>query len=247
MRSRRGSRAVFAAAAAVLLAGGLAGCSGPIFDVDGPASDTDLVESVSLTQGDMAAGSTLGLIPGGDLVAGTISLDLCYAQFPSEALRVARNQVVGNRDDQDDVWVSSEAILYASPAEAEQGMSELAKAASGCPDDEVTSATSGATGTWAFQDTPDTGWPPAEGYARQAYAFTVAGADAETTGTATYLQRGRMILALYYPPGATAQVVKNAPDSTRFTEVMTNRLLALPEDALTTTQTDAPRPGGLDA
>ncbi len=243
MRSRRGSRAVCAAAAAVLLAGGLAGCSGPLFDVDGPVTDVDLVQAVSLTDADMAPGSTLRLPPGGDEVAGEISLDLCFARFPSEALRVERNQVVATRDGQQEEWVSSEAILYASPADAEQAMGELTKARASCPDDEVTSAVSGASGTWEFQDTPADSWPIAPGVARQAYAFVVTGETGQTPGTATYLQRGRMILALYYAPGATAQVIKNAPDAARFTEVMTNRVLALPEVALTTAV--AP-PGGLD-
>lgn len=246
MRARRGSRAVGVAAVVVLVGATLSGC----FDVGGddPSSDPELLAAVSLTDHDMADGSVLQLLPGGDEVAGQISLDLCFADFPSESLRVGRNQVAGTRADDADLWVSSEAILYGTPEQAEQAMDELASARAGCPSgEEVTSTLTGNSGSWTFDDPPDSGWTLPAGIARQSYAFTVTSGDQSSSGTATYLRRGRMILALYLNPAdAPATVIRNAPDPERFTEVMTNRLLALPEDPLTHPDPDAPVPGGVD-
>lgn len=225
MRARRGRTAVVALAATLLLTG----CQQVRQVLVGP-SDDELLEAVSLAQRDAAPAATFELNPGGDEVAGQVSLDLCYGDFPSEALRVARHQVsVG---DQSGAWVSSEAILYDSPAEAEQAMGELRRAQRDCPEGPVDSG-DGESVTWRFAAAPDTAWPQEPGIARQAYAFTVSASGQSWQGTATYLQRGRMILALYAaPPGAPAELVRNAPDPARFVAVMARRLATLPQDAL---------------
>jgi hypothetical protein len=87
---------------------------------------------------------------------------------------------------------------------------------------------------WEFAPPPDADWPQEHGVTRQAYAFEATNPAGEKfTSTATYLQRGRMILALYTtPPESPAATLKNAPDQARFVEVMTNRLAGLPEEPL---------------
>jgi hypothetical protein len=219
------------AVAATLL---LSGCQ-QIRDaiVDGP-TDLELLTAVSLSEEDVAADAYLEPNPGGDQVVGETSLDLCFGDFPSEDLRVGRNQVWVS-DAAGEVWVSSEAILYSYPQEAAGAMAELADARAECPQEPVPSPQPDRDPlAWAFGDPPDADWPQEPGVLRQAYAFTVTGPDGEQrSGTATYLQRGRMILALYATPGdAPTSTLRNSPDAARFTEVMANRLAGLPQGSL---------------
>jgi hypothetical protein len=217
----------------------LGGCQ-QVRDALGAPTDTELLEAVSLTESDAAEGAVFEPYEGGTEVVGEVSLDLCYGTFPSEDLRIGRNQV-GIGDAAGEAWVSSEAILYVSPAEAEQAMDELEQARETCPDEPVTPPSNDRQPlTWTFTDPPDADWPQEPGVARQAYAFTVANAQGDAlASTATYLQRGRMILALYAtPPDSPADTLRNAPTQARFVEVMANRLAALPADAL-----ERPNPG----
>ena len=223
-----GSSAV--AACVVVLA--LGGCG--VTAVFGP-SDDHLLETASLTDSDAAAGATFQPYENGDVVAGEDSLDLCHGSFPSERLRIGRNQV-GIGDAAGRSWVSSEAILYSTPAEAKQAMGELKTARDACPTTPQRSPDRPDVAvTWRFGEDPATGWTEHSGVTRQGYAFTITGEEDDTAieSTAIYLQRGRMILALYStPPDGPESVIVNSPDPQRFTEVMTQRLLALPEDAL---------------
>lgn len=205
------------------------------------ATDAEMLAAVSLTEGDASADAVFSPLEGGTEVEGRTSLDLCFGQFPSEADRVGRQQV-GISDPEQTIWVSSEAILYGTPEQARKAMSELDEARQQCPDEPVPAPGDEASElTWTFTDPPDAGWPQEPGVDRQAYAFTVRDADGqERVGTATYLQRGRMVLALYAaPPDGPASAVRNAPSPARFTEVMANRLGELPGAALQ--RTTAPR------
>lgn len=93
----------------------LGGCG---FQVNiGAPSDADVLAAVSLTADDAAQSALFQPYDGGDQVVGQTSLDLCDADFPSEALRVGRNQVGIGRVTAAE-WVSSEAILYPGPAQA---------------------------------------------------------------------------------------------------------------------------------
>jgi hypothetical protein len=167
-------------------------------------------------------------------VFGRTSLDLCFADFPSEDLRSGRNQVAIG-DEAGTAWVSSEAILYPTPEDAEQAMAELESAREECPTEPVEPPQPDREAlAWEFMADPDTDWPEEPGVTRQAYAFDATNPAGETlTSTATYLQRGRMILALYAtPPDSPATALRNAPDPARFVEVMSNRLASLPEEPL---------------
>lgn len=204
------------------------------FDTLTASTDAELLEAVSLHERDAAQGAVFQPYEGADEVQGRTSLDLCYGDFPSEDLRVGRRQV-GIGDEAGTVWTSSEAILYSTPEEAQQAMTELEAARAECPDTAVTPAAGdGEPVVWSFEDSPDGDWPDEPGVARQAYAFTVTSADGKSLqSTATYLQRGRMILALYCsPPDSPATSIRNSPTPERFTEVMGNRLAAVPEEPL---------------
>ena len=114
-------------------------------------------------------------------------------------------------------------------------MAELEKAREECPTEPVEPPQPDRDAlAWEFAPAPDSDWPQQPGVTRQAYEFEATNPAGETwTSTATYLQRGRMILALYTtPPDSPATTLKNAPDQARFVEVMTNRLTGLPEEPL---------------
>lgn len=219
-----------AAAAGVLL---LSGCQ-QIADIVGGPTDAEMLQAASLTPDDVAADALFEPYPNGDQVVGETSLDLCYGRFDTEDLRVGRRQV-GIGDAAGEAWVSSEAILYSWPAEAEEAMRELEQAQESCPDSPVDPPQPGRDPlTWQFGDPPDGQWPQEPGIRRQSYAFTVIGPDGdERAGTATYLQRGRMILALYATPGnASTSTLANSPDAARFVDVMSRRLAAIPARSL---------------
>jgi hypothetical protein len=214
----------------------LAGCGSVQRIADGwaDASDAELMSAVSLTEQDMAPGSIVDPYPGGDEVFGETSLDLCYADFPSEELRSGRTQVVAVNPE-GAAWVSSEAILYPTPEDAQQAMDELRSAQSSCPDEPVEPPSGdGDPLTWKFRAQPDGQWPDQPGVRRQAYRFSITDrTDNSWSSTATYLQRGRMVLALYATPAnSPARVLRNSPDQARFVEVMSQRLAGLPEQAL---------------
>ncbi len=231
MRSVTGRGTALVVAAALLLSG----CTQlqRIGDSLG-SSDAELLAAVSLTETDAAAGSVFQPYDGGTEVFGRTSLDLCFGDFPSEDLRSGRNQVeIG--DEAGTAWVSSEAILYPTPEDAEQAMAELDKAREECPTGPVEPPEPDRDAlAWEFAPAPDADWPQEPGVTRQAYEFQATNPAGETwTSTATYLQRGRMILALYAtPPDSPAATLHNAPDRARFVEVMGNRLASLPEEAL---------------
>lgn len=197
--------------------------------------DDDILAAVSLAQDDAADGMTLQPYEGGDRVSGQVSLDLCFGDFPSEQLRVGRRQV-GIRGGEA-AWVSSEAILYGTPQDAAQAMSELATAAAECPEDLVDPPQPDRSPLqWQFGRSPDSDWPDVPGVLRQAYQFTVTDPEGlQWSASATYLQRGRLILALYSTPeDAAATLIRNAPTAQRFAAVMGQRVLAIPAEALET-------------
>ena len=232
MRSVSGRGTALAVAAALLLTG----CSQirQIGESITGSTDADLLAAVSLTDADAAEGALFQPYEGGTEVFGRTSLDLCYAEFPSEELRTAREQV-GIGDPAGTAWVSSEAILYSTPEDAEQAMAELEKARTTCPTEPVQPPERDREAlTWKFLDAPDADWPQEPGITRHAYAFQATNPSGESwTSTATYLQRDRMILALYAtPPDSPAATLRNAPDQARFVEVMANRLAGLPEEPL---------------
>jgi hypothetical protein len=214
----------------------LGGCSQleRISDTLAAPSDAELLAAVSLTEADAAEGAVFQPYEGGTEVFGRTSLDLCFGDFPSEDLRSGRNQV-GIGDEAGAAWVSSEAVLYPTPEDAQQAMGELEKAREECPSGPVDPPQPDREPlAWEFLPAPDADWPQEPGVTRQAYAFEATNPAGEKfASTATYLQRGRMILALYAtPPDSPAATLRNAPDPARFVEVMGNRLAVLPEESL---------------
>lgn len=125
-RRQRRLRLAAALAVTALVAGG---CSGEFTIGTSARTDSEILDAVSLSEQDAADPGDFSLMDGGDQVVNEVTLDLCDADYPSEALRVARRQVQISGQPG---WVSSEAVIYDSPDAAEQALYELEQAVAEC-------------------------------------------------------------------------------------------------------------------
>jgi hypothetical protein len=99
--------------------------------------------------------------------------------------------------------MSTEAVLYRSPAAATQAFAELKRAAAHCPATPVTSPVGEPTVTTTFNPAPDRTWPQVPGVSRLAFSFNTTDDLGNTSNVvAVYLHRGRVLLALYFDNGA---------------------------------------------
>jgi hypothetical protein len=96
------------------------------------AADLSVLKNVALQNSDLS-GLTFQLLPGGDQVKNQVTLDVCAADFPSEALRTARYQQAAASGD--NLAVNNENVMYKSPAAAAQALSEVRDAVANCPSD----------------------------------------------------------------------------------------------------------------
>jgi hypothetical protein len=80
-----------------------------------PLSNAEILRRVSWQAGDIRSPYRTMLFIGGNQVQDQVTLDLCSANFPSEARRVARHQVGITDAHQRDSGISIEAVLYDSP------------------------------------------------------------------------------------------------------------------------------------
>ncbi|MDQ1394190.1 MAG: hypothetical protein QOF30_3167, partial [Acidimicrobiaceae bacterium] len=191
---------------------------------------TAALDSLVLTQEDVASTVVVQPLLGGDQVAGEPTLDLCNGTFPSESLRTARLQV-GAFDAQATVVLSTEAVLYANPAATEQAFSELTSVASNCPSTPVTSPVGEPTEVTHFNAAPDGTWSAAPtGVTRQAYDF-VSTDELGTTrhSVAVYLRRGRALMGVYFSDVDSPQItVAGQSTIEKITAVFAGRLAGLP-------------------
>lgn len=187
---------------------------GPSPTSSAPAStdpDASALQGLVVRQGDVPPSSSVQLLPGGNLVAGQTTLDLCNGTYPSESLRSARLQVV-EYDGSGDSVLSTEAVLYRTPADAAQAMNEVRRVARTCPNSPVVSPVGEPTVTTRFQAAPDRSWPTVGGVDRAAFAFTSTDQFGQTSQqVAVYLRRGRVLEGVYFgqPVGAQPAVDGN--------------------------------------
>ena len=95
-----------------------------------PAS---LVTQVGLQSSDLANGYKVKLIPGGDVVAGQVTMDNCGYQFSTEAHRVARRQVAMLDAKGKESGASNEVVAYDSVDQATKALDELRASVAHCP------------------------------------------------------------------------------------------------------------------
>jgi hypothetical protein len=201
-----------------------------------PSSSTtttiDPVESALLSlvvlPEDVSPSHTVGLLPGGDgLLQPT--LDVCNGTYPSEALREARLQDVVV-DDQDEVSLSTEAVVYRDTAAATQALAELRSVAAACPGEPVPSPVGAPTVTTRFAAAPDGDWPQTDTVTRLAFDLTTTDATGLTRHSiAVYLQRGRVLLGVYFPsPDGPQSPIAGETTIRGIVGVFAGRLAALP-------------------
>ena len=191
--------------------------------------DAAVLGDVGLRNADAAAGDSVVLIPDGDQVAGTTTLDVCNASYPSESLRTARRQLA-LVDPTLLTQFSTEAVLYRNPASAAQAFTELKRAASQCPASPVTSPVGEPTVTTTFNPAPDASWPAVAGVSRLAFDFTTTDELGNASHVvAVYLHKGRVLLALYFDDGSNiAAPVAGASTLPGIVQVFEQRVAAVP-------------------
>ena len=168
-----------------------------------PAVPSDPAASVLsglvLRQADVGPTETVAPIDGGTQVAGGATLDLCNGTFPSESLRTARLQVAAD-DAQGTEVLSTEAVLYSTPAEAARALSELKSAAASCPTSPVVSPVGEPTLQTHFNAAPDGSWAQVATVDRLAFDFVATDASGQSQHfVAVYLRRGRALMGIYFP------------------------------------------------
>jgi hypothetical protein len=104
------------------------------------ATPAQTVAQVVLTPSQVGSGLTLKQFPGGNQVAGQVTLDLCGYTFHSEALRVARRQVGYARGG---VPVASNEVVAYKPGGAVTALAEVRAAIAQCPAGYVSSRVRG--------------------------------------------------------------------------------------------------------
>jgi hypothetical protein len=91
-----------------------------------------LVKQVTLRNSDFKGGLRLKLSPGGDKVAGQITLNNCGDDFSTEAHRVARRQVALVSAKGQASGISNEVAVYDRPEQAAKALKQLRKSVVGC-------------------------------------------------------------------------------------------------------------------
>jgi hypothetical protein len=184
--------------------------------------------SLIVVPADVSATSDVGLLPGGDGL-GQPTLDLCNGTYPSEDLREARLQDVVV-DAQGLVTLSTEAVLYRDAAGADQALAELRAVTAACPTEAVPDPVTGAKATTHFNPPPDGDWPQTDTVTRLAFDLTSTDANGQTTHSiAVYLQRGRVLLGVYFPqPDGPQAPVAGQTTIPAIVGVFAGRVAALP-------------------
>jgi hypothetical protein len=217
--------------------GSAGGPSGPSASTD---PDQTILNQLVARQADVVAPNVVGLISGGDQVAGQTTLDLCNGTFASEALRTARRQVAV-ADDQGSVSFSTEAVLYQNPDAAAQAFAELKATAAKCPSTDVPSPVGEPTVKTTFNPVPDGSWPQTATVDRLAYDFVSTDQQGQThRAIAVYLRRGRVLMGLYFQqPDSPQPSVRGQTTFAGIVTVFADRLAQIPPAVANRTYTPA--------
>ncbi len=193
-------------------------------------SDQSLLRQFSMQQSDLPAGTTFAVIGGGNQVHGQVTLDLCGHHFDSESLRVARHQVAAANAART-TGLSTEAVLYQSPAATAQAFAEIRQAQAQCPPGKfVQSDVAGEPAlAYSFGAAPDASWPSVNGVERLALAVTVSDRKGQhETSDVVYLRRGPYLLGIYFSSATTPLAVDGQTTMEGITEVLSQKLAATP-------------------
>ncbi|MEW6155594.1 MAG: hypothetical protein AB1673_16650 [Actinomycetota bacterium] len=194
-------------------------------DSDNPGA----LPALSVQPEDVPEGYAVGLYPGGDQTANEVTLNLCAAAFPSEALRIARRQV-GVVDPRQELVMSTEAVAYQDEAATAQAFVELRAAQAGCSGALRRPSTGEVVGL-VFGTPPDRDWPVVAGVERLAFDYHEVGETSPPARTVlVFLRRGRLLLGVYVylKDGRPVPPVRGATSVEQIVEDFARRLAALP-------------------
>jgi len=186
---------------------------------------------LSVKQDDVPPEFIVTLWPNGDRVEGEVTLNMCSAEYPSEALRIARRQVAVF-DQQQRLVLSTEAVAYQTPAATAQAFEELRLAQTNCPRDFLQPSNGGDPTRILFGPAPDREWPAVPNVERLVFDYIEMN-EAGAIGRAAlvFLRRGRILLGVYvyFQPDAAPPTVNGAGTVDAITNVFATRLGDLPQ------------------
>jgi hypothetical protein len=186
---------------------------------------------VSIQPSDLQPDHSIQLFEDGDEVTNQVTLDLCGATFPSEALRRARYQV-GVADGRGKLTgVSTEAVLYNNAAAAAQALNEVSAAEANCPPGFVNGDVEGEPPLrYSFGADPDANWPSTGGVRRLTLAPTVTDKQGNSFSSVEVFQvRGPLLVGFYLDDDAIASTVASSATPIQTVAVaIAKRMAALP-------------------
>ena len=156
------------------------------------------LETLIVKPEDVPATAEVVVFPGGvGLTQPT--MDLCNGRYPSESRRTARIQDAV-LDAQGVLVFSTEAVLYGDSGGTTQALDEVRSVVAACPPTPVQGPAGQAPVTTRFNATaPDSGWRQTPNVNRVAYDLTTDDGSGRPRRTiAVYLQRGRVLLGVYF-------------------------------------------------
>jgi hypothetical protein len=161
-------------------------------------TDDQLVASLVIPAAGLGAGTTSAPLPGGDQVAGEVTLDVCGGKFPSEALRTARRQVqyaVRGKP-----AASQEVVTYRTGGVA-QAMREVGHAIATCPHHPVASPVAGVPPlTYTLTRLPHRApWPATT----QAYRVQATDGHQVQVSIGIFMWNGHVFTGIYGPADAS--------------------------------------------
>lgn len=202
----------------------------------GTRAEQAILQSISLRPSDLATGYGVQLIPGGSQVKGQVTLDLCNQTFASERLRVARRQVEDVGPTARASFLSTEAVIYTSPAATATVFSELRSAAAHCATGYVIGPQGPPANKTRLLRAPDASWPSVPGVQRLAYDQTIATRGKPSFQAITiFLRRGRVLLGVYFEFSGKRTLpttIDGLRSIERIAHVFEERMAALPPSAV---------------
>ena len=185
------------------------------------------LEDLIVTPDDVPANADVVVFPGG-IGLDQPTLDLCNGRYPSESRRTARFQDAV-LDAQGTLVLSTEAVLYGDSGGTTQAFAELQQVVANCPSTPVPGAPGERPVTTRFAAAPDANWPQTPTVNRRAYDLTSDDGTGPRRTVAVYLQRGRVLLGVYFAkPEGTQLAVEGQTTIEGIVGVFAKRLAALP-------------------
>ncbi len=186
------------------------------------------LETLIVTPDDVPSTADVVVFPGG-VGLNQPTLDLCNGRYPSESRRTARIQDAV-LDAQGALVFSTEAVLYGDSTGTTQAFAELQSVVAACPPTPVQGPTGEPPVTTTFNAAPDAGWRQVPTVNRRAYDLTtVDGTGERRRIVAVYLQRGRVLLGLYFSRPEGPQVaVEGQTTVESIVNLFAGRVAALP-------------------